>query len=151
LPPPSSLPPPPPPAHSHCAVHHPLLLPQWSAEAQWTAGRWQRLPPLTVTTLNPPFVALPPPTSHLMLIVASSPLLQQQRADANTLTLSSPRQCATAPPPPPFYKILSIDKRRQTTGDGRVGPSADAGVGGEAMESILAGGKREKNGGDADD
>ena len=55
------------------------------------------------------------PPSHL----PSSPLLRQQRADANTLTSSSPRQRATAPPPPPFDKILSIDKRRQTTGDGR--------------------------------
>ena len=83
------------------------------------AGRWQRLPPLTATASNPPFVTWPPPTSHLMLIVVSSPLLRQQRADANTLTLSSPRQRATAPPPPPFDKILSIDKRRQTNGDGR--------------------------------
>jgi len=32
-----------------------------------------------------------------------------------------------------------------------VGPSADAGVGGEAMESILAGGERAKNGRDADE
>jgi hypothetical protein len=32
-----------------------------------------------------------------------------------------------------------------------VGPSADAGVGGEAMESISAGGERAKNGGDADE
>jgi len=32
-----------------------------------------------------------------------------------------------------------------------VGPSADAGVGEEAMESILAGGERAKNGGDADE
>ena len=32
-----------------------------------------------------------------------------------------------------------------------VGPLADAGVGGEAMESISAGGKRAKNGGDADE
>ena len=32
-----------------------------------------------------------------------------------------------------------------------VGPSADAGVGGEAMESILVGGERAKNGGDADE
>ena len=31
-----------------------------------------------------------------------------------------------------------------------VGPSADAGVGGEAIESILAGGERVKNGGYAD-
>ena len=61
-------------------------------------------------------------TSHLMLIVTSSPLLQQQHADANTLTSSSPRQRATAPPPPPFDKIISIDKRRQTTGDGRGRP-----------------------------
>jgi hypothetical protein len=83
------------------------------------AGRRQRLPPLTATASNPPFVTRPPPTSHLMLIVVSSPLLRQQRADANTLTLSSPRQRATATPPPPFDKILSIDKRRQTTGDGR--------------------------------
>ena len=34
-----------------------------------------------------------------------------------------------------------------------VGPSADAGVGGggETMESILVGGERAKNGGDADE
>ena len=32
-----------------------------------------------------------------------------------------------------------------------VGPSADAGVGGEAMESISVGGERAKNGGDADE
>jgi len=32
-----------------------------------------------------------------------------------------------------------------------VGPSADAGVGGEAMESILASGERAKNGGDTDE
>ena len=32
-----------------------------------------------------------------------------------------------------------------------VGPSADTGVGGEAMESILVGGERAKNGGDADE
>ena len=32
-----------------------------------------------------------------------------------------------------------------------VGPLADAGVGGEAMESILAGRERAKNGGDADE
>jgi len=32
-----------------------------------------------------------------------------------------------------------------------VGPLADAGVGREAMESILAGGERAKNGGDADE
>jgi hypothetical protein len=32
-----------------------------------------------------------------------------------------------------------------------VGPSADAGVGGEAMESISAGGERAKNGGYADE
>jgi len=32
-----------------------------------------------------------------------------------------------------------------------VGPSADAGVGGEAMESISAGGERAKYGGDADE
>jgi len=32
-----------------------------------------------------------------------------------------------------------------------VGPSADAGVGGEAMESISAGGERAKNVGDADE
>ncbi len=32
-----------------------------------------------------------------------------------------------------------------------VGPSADAGVGGEAMESISAVGERAKNGGDADE
>ena len=82
-------------------------------------GRQKRLTPLTATPSTPPFVTRPPPTSHLMLIVASSPLLRQQRADANTLTSSSPRQRATAPPPPPFNKILSIDKRRQTTGDGR--------------------------------
>ena len=91
LPPPSSLPPPPPPAHSHRAVHRPLSLQparchcrcchcrnlhliaerqrpasrsQWLAEAQWTEGRRQRLPPLTATTSNPPFVTrpLPPPT-----------------------------------------------------------------------------------------
>jgi hypothetical protein len=31
------------------------------------------------------------------------------------------------------------------------GPSADAGVGGETMESISAGGERAKNGGDADE
>jgi len=31
-----------------------------------------------------------------------------------------------------------------------VSPSADAGVGGEAMKSILAGGERAKNGEDAD-
>jgi hypothetical protein len=31
-----------------------------------------------------------------------------------------------------------------------VGPSADAGVSGEAMESIAAGGERAKNGGDTD-
>jgi len=84
-----------------------------------------------------------------MLIVASSPLPRPQRADTNTLTSSSPRQRATAPPPPPFDKILSIDKRHQTTGYGRVGPSADAGVGGEAMESILAVGERHV--GDADE
>jgi hypothetical protein len=82
-------------------------------------GRRQWLPPLTATTSNPPFVTLPPPTSHLMLIVASSPILRQQRAGDNTLTSSLPHQRATAPPPPPFDKILSIEKRRQTTGDGR--------------------------------
>jgi hypothetical protein len=65
--------------------------------------------------LDFPFVTRPPPTSHLMLIGASSPLLRQQCTDANTLASPSPRQCATAPPPPPFNKILSIDKRRQTT------------------------------------
>jgi len=32
-----------------------------------------------------------------------------------------------------------------------VDPLVDAGVGGEAMESILAGGERAKNGGDADE
>jgi hypothetical protein len=32
-----------------------------------------------------------------------------------------------------------------------VSPSAGAGVGGEAMESILVGGERAKNGGDADE
>ena len=32
-----------------------------------------------------------------------------------------------------------------------VGPSAGAGVGGEAMESISVGGERAKNGGDADE
>ena len=32
-----------------------------------------------------------------------------------------------------------------------VGPLADAGVGGEAMESISVGGERAKNGGDADE
>ncbi len=69
--------------------------------------------------LESPICHVPPPISHLMLIVTSSPLLRQQRADVNTLTSSSPRQCATAPPPPPFDKILSIDKRRQTTGNGR--------------------------------
>ena len=81
------------------------------------------------------------------------PLLRQQCADINTLTLSSPRQRATAPPPPPFNKILSIEKRRQTTGDSdRLPaiawdvPSTDAGVGGEAMESISVGGERAKNG-----
>ena len=74
----------------------------------------------TVATATPSHSHhLESPTSHLVLIVASSPLLQQQHADANTLTSSSPRQRVIAPPPPPFEKILSIDKRRQTTGDGR--------------------------------
>jgi len=105
----------------------------------------------TVATATPSHSHhLESPTSHLVLIVASSLLLQQQRADANTLTSSSPRQCAITPPLPPFEKILSIDKRRQTTGDG-VGPSEDAGVGGEAMESISVGGERAKNGRDADE
>ena len=58
---------------------------------------------------------LPPNVDCCVLL----PLLQQQHANANTLTSSSPRQHATAPPTPPLDKILSIDKRRQTTGDGR--------------------------------
>jgi hypothetical protein len=79
------------------------------------------------------------------------PPLRQQRADANTLTSSSPRQRATAPPPPPFNKILSIDKRRQTTGDGR-GRSIGGRGGWRRGNGIhLAGGERAKNGGDADE
>jgi hypothetical protein len=72
-------------------------------------------PPSHSHHLDSPFVTRPPPTSHLMLIVASSPLHRQQRADKNTLASSSPHQRATAPPPPRLDKILSIDKRRQTT------------------------------------
>ena len=75
LPPTSSLPPPPSPAHSHRAVHRslslqparqqrPALRSQWLAETQWTAGRRQRLHPLTATTLTSPLSCAPllPPT-----------------------------------------------------------------------------------------
>ncbi len=78
-------------------------------------GMTATAPPSHSNHLDFPFVTRPPPTSHLMLIVASSPLLRQQRTDANTMDSSSPHQRATTPPPPPFDKILSIDKRRQTT------------------------------------
>ena len=56
------------------------------------------VPPLTTTTLPPPFVTCPHLTSHLMLIVAFSPLLQKQCANNNALKLLLPRQHATLPP-----------------------------------------------------
>jgi len=65
--------------------------PQWSVKAQWTAGRQQRLPPLTATTSNPPLSRSP---SHLPpnvdCCVLSPPLTAARRCQHPDIIIAPP-------------------------------------------------------------
>jgi hypothetical protein len=94
---------------------------------------------------------LPLPTSHLMLIVASSLPFDSSAPTPTPLHRHHPTNAPQPHHRPPSIKSSAYTRGARLPAMAGVGSSADAGVGGEAMESISVGGERAKNGGDADE